>query len=212
MSAQFTDTRLTLGESNDVPTDVMMVPNLIGPGRDDKPFYTTAEPMVFRVKGSDQEGVQLKVVANRAVKGVEVASVTALGAALGAPIEARRLTKGERIKQFTKSEVILAVMAVLLALCTAVTVFWAPSADEKMGRAEFARQLQPIEQQLTVGLTTHDDAAVQRAHSALAKAVAEQPHSSNILSAIAQYGSLVLGVLSALFALGVTIKHARSSP
>jgi hypothetical protein len=92
------------------------------------------------------------------------------------------------------------------------TTFWAPSADEKLGRAQFATQLEPIEQQLETGIRTDNPATVEQARAALKAAIDGQPHASGLISTSAKYTSLALGALSALIALGVAVKHAKSTP
>jgi hypothetical protein len=214
LSAAFTDTVLKLdqNEKGEVPLDTIVVPDLIGPGTASQPFYTVREPMVFRAKGKTSD-VRLMVTTNKAVTSGVVApsTMSKLGASLNDRIEARRLTRFERVRNFGKAEVVLALIALLLVAAAIVTTLVTPSADQNVGRADLAIQLQPIEQRLAIGISTHNPMAVQQAQNQLRAALKAEGHASNDVSTGAMIATLVLGVVSAMFALGVAVKRAKKT-
>ncbi len=214
MTSGFIDTGLKLDQNGDVPTRTVVVPNLAGPNEtDDYPFFTTAEPMMFRKSGSSG-GVRLNVTVNREVRSAVVApsTVDELGGKLGVEIEARRLTKSERLKAYGRAEVILAGIATLVAVFAIITAFTSPSAEQQAGRADLAAQLHPIEQRLTIALSGHDSAAAEQAQKDLEAALAMEKHESSAVSTVATVGTLLLGLLSAGIALNVVRKRSLSTP
>jgi hypothetical protein len=214
LSTAFTDTALKFeqGERGEVPLDTIVVPGLVGPGTDNEPFYTVREPMVFRVKGTTTD-VHLMVTASKGVTSGVVApsTMSELGASLNTPIEARRLTKFERVRNFGKAEVVLALIALLLVAAAVVTTLVTPSADQNVGRADLAIKLQPIEQRLTIGISTHNPMTVQQAQDQFRVALKAEDHASNDVSTGATFATLALGVISAIFALGVAVKRAKKT-
>jgi hypothetical protein len=213
LSAAFTDTQLKLdqNEKGEVPSGTIVVPNLIGPRTVKNPFYTAREPMVFRAKGATST-VRLNVTTNSAVQSGVVApdTVSKFGGRTGVGIEARRLTWPERAGSFGKAEVVLALIAVVLAVVTIVAVFVAPSADQTVGRADLAAQLQPIEQRLTTGISTHDPRAVQRAQTQLRATLETSDQASNVGTGLA-VATGALGLISAVIACGVAAKRAKTT-
>jgi hypothetical protein len=202
------------------------VPNLIGPGMVkkqfftrrtvNKPLFTSREPMVFRAIGEKSTGheVRLMVTTDASIQSSVVApdTVKDLAHGIGVRIEARRLTKLERARSFGKVEVVLALIAVLLAAAAIVTTIVTPSADQNVGRADLAVQLQPIEQRLAIGISTRNATTVQQAQAQLRTALEAEDHASNDVSTGAMAATLVLGLLSAIIALGVAAKRAIITP
>jgi hypothetical protein len=216
LSAKLVATQLKLDEDDSVPSGTIVVPNLAGPNAADSPFFTTTEPMIFHAKGdgSTSRDVRLMVQVNQGWPSAVVAPVTRqkLANKLGVEIEARRLTWLERVRGLGKAEVLLAVIALLLAASAILTTIVTPSADHKAGRADLATQLQPIEQRLAAGIRTHDPAAVQQAQTQLRAALKAETHASNDVSSAAVGATLVLGLLSAMIACGVAAKRATTTP
>lgn len=216
MSAKFTLTNLKLEQDESVPSDTIIVPDLAGSKTADDPFFTTREQMVFRAKGegATQRDVHLMVQVNQAWPSAVVAPGTRpeLAKKLGVDIEARRLTKLERVRRLGKAEVLLAVIALLLAASAIVATIVTPSADQQAGRADLAAQLQPIEQRLAAGISTHDPTAIHRAQTQLKSTLKADSYASNDVGTGSTAATLVLGLLSAVIACGVAVKRARTTP
>jgi hypothetical protein len=210
----FTDTKLVLDQTNEVPPKTISVPDLTGTGTADKPFFTDSEPMFFRKKGDGGGGIPLMVTVNpvhpekaRAAP----ATVQKLGT-VGIELQARRMTKRDRARVYGRAEVVLAGIAILLALFTFLASLWAPSADEKVGRAALAAQLQPIEQRLTIGISTHDSVAIQQSQAQLEAVLQTQDRRSNPLSTAAKWTSFLLALISAVITYRVATKRAKATP
>jgi hypothetical protein len=210
----FADTNLVLDQNDQVQAKTISVPDLTGPGTANKPFYTDSEPMFFRKKGDEGGGILLMVTVNpvhpenaRAAP----ATVQKLGG-LAIELQARRMTKRDRARVYGRAEVVLAGIAILLALFTFLASLWAPSADEKVGRAALAAQLQPIEQGLAKGISTHDSVAIQQSQAQLEAVLQTQNHRSNPLSTAAKWTSFLLALISAVITYRVATKRAKATP
>jgi len=216
LSVKLVPTNLKLDEDDSVSSGTIVVPDPAGPNPADAPLFTTREPMVFRATGEGSTGrdVRLMVQVNQGWHSAVVAPGTRplLAEKLGVDIGARKLTKLERVRGLGKAEVLLAVVALLLAASAIVTTIVTPAAEQKAGRADLSAHLQPIEQRLAAGISTHDPTAIQRAQTQLRSALEADNHASNDVSTGSTAATLVLGLLSAMIACGVAVKRARTTP
>jgi len=169
--------------------------------------------MYFRAAGPDQPAILLKVITDALVQSVVASpsTVTKFGGS-GAAIEARRMTWGERIRNGAKAEVWLAVIASLVAVGAIVSAFVAPSEEKAVAQAEFAIQLHPIEEHLAAAISTNDPTAIKKAHDDLSAALGAHSKASDALSTWVKRISLSLGAVSAIIAICVAVKRARSTP
>jgi hypothetical protein len=122
------------------------------------------------------------------------------------------MTWRDRIRNGAKAEVWLAAIACLVAIGAIVSACVTPSAEKDVAKAEFAIQLQPIEQHLATAISTSDPAAVKQAHDELSAALSAHSEASDELSTGLKFFTLLLGAVSAIVAICVAIKRAKSTP
>ncbi len=204
----FVATGLTLDQDTSVSAGVIVVPHLGGPAG-----LVSTEPMIFRADGAGSTGkpIQLCVQTNPALVSAVVAPTTVrqLSTALGVDVLARSLTKGERLQRYGKAEVLLAVIAVLLAISAIVSATVTPSIDKSAGRADLAMTLAPIQQSLADAVRSNNLAAVAQSEAQLRLTLKAHDHANDDASSAVTITTLLLGVMSAVIAFGVAVKRAR---
>jgi len=201
-------TGLALDQDSAVPKDVVWVPqSAIDNG------VKANSWMVFQAEGDGSTGksavlwVELKLTARGAV--VSSATAGKLRTAGTPKLNARSLTKWNKVRRFGRGEILIAALAVLIAVAGIGVAVTKPAAERVAAEARLHDQAIPLVEQIA---TATSPAARDQAVAKLNALLTHRDEAHSGAAAAFTWATIVLPLLTALLVVGVATKKPLGPP